>query len=102
MDTIVDLITKLGLPLALLIVLLYGIWRAALWARDNILMPLTNGHLTFLHKVDETQQKQQQSLEKLTDLQGQQATIMTRQATTLEQISQALDSLACRNGKPNH
>jgi hypothetical protein len=78
MDTLTDLITKLGLPIALLVVLLYGIWRAALWARDNVCMPLTNGHLTFLRRVDETQQKQHQSLEKLSDLQGQQATIMTR------------------------
>lgn len=48
---------QLGLPTVLLLVMVYGVYQAAIWFGTTILVPLTERQMTFINQVDESVQK---------------------------------------------
>ena len=48
---------QLGLPTVLLLIMVYGVYQAAMWFGTTILVPLTERQMTFINQVDESVQK---------------------------------------------
>ena len=67
-----------GLPVTLLLALLYMLWRAGSWAGVNVLKPITDKHVEFVDKLAESQKQ-------LSDTQERQAETLDAIAKTQEQ-----------------
>jgi hypothetical protein len=53
----VSLIHSLGLPTALLLLILMALGRAGVWAANNLMKPLVDKHIEFLDKAIEANDK---------------------------------------------
>lgn len=84
------LVQAVGIPFATLVALSIAVWRALTWAAANVLKPLVEGHINFLKQIQESQQKQTDTLEQIAATQQQQAEALAR-------ITETLFSLSCYN-----
>ena len=76
----VDIASRLGVPVALLLILIYGGWKAAQWAarqidylKENVALPIVRAHLAHVQKLDA-------SMDALCDVNKQQADALTKLA----------------------
>lgn len=82
-------IERLGLPLFMLSIVFYMIWRLSLWLQPRFDATIT-GHLEFLKKTVETQEKQVVNSEKIVEQTSKLATIAERQDKRIEDIHKAV------------
>lgn len=52
-----SLVKQLGLPTALLLIMIYGIYQSATWFGAKVMIPLTDRQLEFIDQVDKSVQR---------------------------------------------
>ena len=55
-----------GLPVGILAVVLFALWRVLIWAGANVVAPLVAKHLAFLDRILAAQDAQTDALAKIT------------------------------------
>ena len=63
----VQVAQTLGVASACLFALAIGVWRVAKWVAANLLIPVRDGHLSFLKSVGKSVDVQTKSLESIAD-----------------------------------
>jgi len=53
----ISLVKQLGLPTALLLIMIYGIYQSATWFGAKVMIPLTDRQLEFIDQVDKSVQR---------------------------------------------
>lgn len=53
----IALVKQLGLPTALLMIMIYGVYQGATWFGAKVLIPLTDRQMEFIDQVDQSVQK---------------------------------------------
>ncbi|MFZ4646150.1 MAG: hypothetical protein ACOYNP_10360 [Gemmataceae bacterium] len=66
--TWIDFAERLGLPAALLMVVLAAAGRACSWIGTEVVVPLRDRHLAFLDRTEQLLEGQEQSLGRLVEL----------------------------------
>jgi hypothetical protein len=65
---------KIGLPGFILVLLLIGLWKSFVWASSNILLPLTERHISFLDKLEKNFDQIDTAIQKIAECQQRMVT----------------------------
>lgn len=65
---------KIGLPGFILLLLLVGLWKSFVWASSNILLPLTERHISFLDKLEKNFDQIDTAIQKIAECQQRMVT----------------------------
>ena len=57
-----QLFQAVGIPVACMIVMGLGIWRAGKWSAKNVIEPLVSRHMQFLDKLEKIMESQANTL----------------------------------------
>lgn len=93
LEMAIQFIKLVGVPTGVLAVILYWIGAATDRLHDSVLVPTITAHTQFLKATVETQERQADALEKLTDTRLQQAQILEEIATGQREIRAAIGEL---------
>jgi hypothetical protein len=81
-----ELTKSFGVPVAFLVMIALGFWRAANWSAKNIIHPLASRHLEFLEHMTASSDVQSKALASLSETQRSQVALIDINTTTLEEI----------------
>lgn len=94
LELAIQFVKVVGVPTAVLSVVLYWIGAATDRLHDSVLVPTVEAHSAFLQSTMQTQERQAEALEQLTDNRSQQTKI-------LEEIAAGQQELLSRIGRPS-
>ena len=80
------LATTFGVPVALLVALLLGLWRAGVWTASNVVKPLADRHILHLQHIEKSAEDQAESLRLIADVQRKQTELGQASADLLKAI----------------
>jgi len=82
----ITLIRDLGLPSALLIFILFGAWRAAIWIGETVVRPLVSKTTTFIDRLEVAVNEMSDTLK----------TVVVQQGKMVEQVEK-ISAIGCAN-----
>lgn len=62
---LLSIFEKLGIPLGILAVFSYGFWQSVVWFGNRVVVPLQDGHMSFLKNLEDTLKTLAQGQEQL-------------------------------------
>lgn len=80
---------SLGIPVMCLVALAFAVWKALIWAAQNIIQPLAIKHMDFIDRVAG-------SVDSMTGSMKQLGEARTKELTTTEGIADKLDHITQR------
>jgi hypothetical protein len=83
----IDVATKLGVPVAALVALGYGVWRVIVWCGTNLVVPVRDKHAAFLDRLIG-------NLDALRETHAQSVTTQQQMQATQRDQAVALDQIA--------
>src|SRR5262249_15648207 len=78
----IDVISKLGVPVAALVALGWGIWRIIVWVGTNLVIPMRDKHTQFLDMMIQHTRCEEQITDQLVQLNRDQAVALGKIAQT--------------------
>lgn len=82
----ITLIRDLGLPTVLLIFILFGAWRAAIWIGETVVRPLVGKTTTFIDRLEVAVSEMSDTLK----------TVVMQQGKMVEQVER-ISAIGCGN-----
>lgn len=93
LEIAIQFIKLVGVPTGVLAVILYWVGAATDRLHDSVLVPTITAHTQFLKATVETQERQAEALEKLTDTRVQQTQILEEIAAGQREIHDVLGEM---------
>jgi len=85
-----NLIQSLGLPAALLFMVLAALWKVSVWAGTNLIKPLCDKHIQFLDQTISSIDRIATNQERCAELQAQVASLLGQHSALLDQLIRQL------------
>jgi hypothetical protein len=65
MDTFLTIAERLGIPFSILVMVMYGAWKAGKWLGREAIVPITKSHIELIGKAKETNETNALTLAKM-------------------------------------
>lgn len=90
MDWTLPLLREFGLPILLLLLLCWAIYKGAVWCGLEVVKPLKDSHVTFLGILQDQMRVQTSTLQQIATTQQHQAELQRDNVTLLQEVSERL------------